>query len=507
MAGTRFGEAMRGRMVGDFQVTQDAPRESFAAPSFRDPAGRVFRYGDEILRLVNALGTADWEALSASPTGRELLTAGRIVPTRALNDDETAALLESEPIRAMYEGCRAELVLSHERIVFPSFPYEWPPEMLHAAGRLSLELAEALLADGLGLKDATPYNVLFRGTEPVFTDVLSVERRDASDPIWLPYAQFVRTFLLPLLANARFGMSLEAIFTTRRDGLEPEDVYRLTGMLQRLRPQFLGLVSMPAWLGRGKERESIYRKKTLSDPEKARFILRSTLRSLSRKLNRLTPAAGKSSVWSDYMSSNNNYTDEHFHAKQAFVQRAMEEFRPRQVLDVGCNTGLFSAVAARAGAGVVAVDYDPVVVGNVWRAARKEKLNILPLVVNLTRPSPATGWRNRECPSFLDRARGHFDGVLMLAVIHHMLVTERVPLEQIMDQAAELIAEAGILVIEYVGPKDSMFHRLARGRDELHRDLTIERFEQVCGVHFETVRSQHVEGTERALYLLRKRVA
>ena len=484
----------------------DAVKESFAASSFRDPAGRVFRYGDEILRLVNGIGTADWQALLASATGKELLDAGTIVPTRVLDDAETAALLESDAIRTMYQGCHAELVLSHERIAFPSFPYEWPPEMLHAAGRLTLELAEALLADDLGLKDATPYNILFRGTEPVFTDVLSVERRTAGDPIWLPYAQFVRTFLLPLLANARFGMSLEAIFTTRRDGLEPEDLYRLTGMVKRLRPPFLGLVSMPTWLGRGKERESIYERRALSNPEKARFILRSTLRSLGRKLKRLAPAAGKNSVWSDYMSSNNNYTAEHFHEKQAFVQRAMEEFRPRQVLDVGCNTGHFSAIGARAGASVVAVDYDPVVVGNVWRAAREEKLNILPLVVNLTRPSPATGWRNRECPSFLDRARGHFDGVLMLAVIHHMLVTERVPLEQILDQAAELIAGAGILVVEYVGPKDSMFHRLARGRDELHRDLTVERFEQVCGQRFETVRSQHVEGTERVLYLLRKRV-
>ena len=78
--------------------------------------------------------------------------------------------------------------------------------------------------DGIGLKDATPYNILFRGPDPVFIDVLSFERRNPGDPTWLPYAQFVRTFLLPLLANKYFGLGLDQILTTRRDGLEPEEV-------------------------------------------------------------------------------------------------------------------------------------------------------------------------------------------------------------------------------------------------------------------------------------------
>ena len=103
----------------------------------------------------------------------------------------------------------------------------------------------------------------------------------------------------------------------------------------------------------------------------------------------------------------------------------------------------------------------------MWRQARAEKLDILPLAVNLTRPSPGTGWRNQECSSFLDRARGKFDAVLMLAVIHHMLVTERVPLAEIIDLAAELTTN--LLIIEYVAPDDSMFRRLTRGREELHR--------------------------------------
>jgi len=486
-------------------LSQPAPPTQSITASFRDPAGSLFRHQGRVLRVVNALGAADLEAFLASQSGRKLMAEGAVVPTRALDAAECRELLADPSVRELYDARGGQTILEHERVDFPSFPYEWTAGMLHAAGVLTLDLAQTLLADGLGLKDGTPYNILFRGPEPVFIDVLSFERRQPGDATWLPYAQFVRTFLLPLLANQAYGLGLDQILTTRRDGLEPEEVYRWSKPSERLRPPFFSLVSMPTWLGAKHKQDdtSIYRKKLLSDSEKARFILDHLLNGLRRTLRRLKPVEGQSSVWSDYMTTNNNYTADHFQAKQRFVGEALAEFRSRSVLDVGSNTGHFSAIAARGGAKVVALDYDPVVLGAVWRQARAEKLQILPLAVNLTRPSPGTGWRNQECASFLDRARGKFDAVLMLAVIHHMLVTERVPLADILDLAAELTTN--LLVIEFIAPGDSMFQRLTRGREELHQDLTPELFETLCARHFETVRMQHVEGTSRRLYLLRKR--
>jgi hypothetical protein len=477
------------------------------AASFRDPSGSLVSFNGRILRSVNSSGAADLRAFLDSRAGGKLVDSGQVVRTTALRDDSVRDLLAQPEFRAVYEGSGAEMVVEHERIPFPSYPYEWPPEMLHAAAALTLDIALELLPESLGVKDGTPYNVLYRGPEPVFIDVLSFEKRDPDDPTWLPYAQFVRTFLLPLLASKYFGMPLEQIFSTRRDGLEPEEVYRWLKFTQKLRPPFLGLVSMPAWLSSRHDQDdsTIYRKRSAGNPEKARFILEMLLKRSRRTLDGLARAAGRSSVWSTYMAFNNNYSAGHFEAKQAFVGSVMKEFTPRRVLDVGCNTGHFSAIAARAGASVVAIDYDPVVTGEVWRAARNECLNILPLVVNLTRPSPGMGWRNRECPAFLDRARGSFDLVLMLAVIHHMLVTERVPLPEIIDLAAEL--STSWTVIEFIGPEDSMFRRLVRGREELHKDLTAAHFEAVCGRRFDVVRCQHLEGTSRWLYLLKNKQA
>ncbi len=115
----------------------------------------------------------------------------------------------------------------------------------------------------------------------MFVDVLSFELRGPKDPIWLPYAQFVRSFLLPLAASRRLGVALDQTFVTRRDDLEPEEVYGWLTPLGRLRSPFLSLVSMPVWLS-GSKGQGLYRARPMDDPEKARFVLESPLRRSGR---------------------------------------------------------------------------------------------------------------------------------------------------------------------------------------------------------------------------------
>jgi hypothetical protein len=224
--------------------------------SFRDPDGCLVTFDDRVLRFVRQSGQANLRAFLASKTAINASNSGNVVTTTVLDPQSeavTAARLALDPDEHF------ETVLEHERITFPSFPYEWVPEMLYEAGKLTLDLAERCLADGVGLKDATPYNVLFRDTQPVFVDVLSFEKREPGDPIWLPYAQFVRTFVLPLLAVNYLGLRMDQVFLTRRDGLEPEEVYRLASVAQKLRPPFLTLATIPAWLNSKSEpKASVY---------------------------------------------------------------------------------------------------------------------------------------------------------------------------------------------------------------------------------------------------------
>ena len=451
--------------------------------SFRDPAGRLRSIGDRLVRSLTPETAAD--LLLDTPVVQQLVSSGRLVATRRISDTE----------------------LEHERIPFPSYPHEWPPEMLAAAAELTLDLNDALLAEGLGLKDATPLNVLFRGPDPVFVDFLSIERRDPLDPIWKPYAQFVRTFALPLLAAKKFGFDLRRIFETSREGLSPEEVYRMTGPVQRLLPPFLSLVTLPTWLTRRerKDEASVYQPRAARSPDQARYMLEFLFRRLRRLVRSVAPASGDGrSVWTEYASARGGRSAE-VEFKVSLVSRLAPELGWQRVLDIGCNTGYVAVAAAHSGAQVVAIDSDPAVVGMTWHRARSAGAAVLPLVVDITRPSPALGWRNAESLDFLSRARGHFDAVLMFGVIHHMLVTERIPLEQIFDLVGELTTRGGTAIIEHVPPEDPFFRRITRGRDALYQGLTLENFQALAAARFATIRTWAVPGTGRTVFLLEKK--
>jgi SAM-dependent methyltransferase len=394
-------------------------------------------------------------------------------------------------------------MFEHDRVWFPSYAYEWPPEMLYAAAELTLDLAECSLETGYGLKDATPFNILFVGPKPVFVDILSFEKRDPGDSTWLPYEQFMRMFVRPLLMSREFGVTADEIFISRNAGLQAEEVYSHCPWSRRFRAPFLTAVSIPVWLNRrvDPDHDKIFKKKTSADPEKAAFILQAQLRRLRKILRRVAPRSQAQSVWSSYMSSL-SYMEDEFARKTNLVRSWVSNCQPKAVLDIGCNTGHFSAIAANNGAHVVAIDLDPVVVGNVWRRATAEKLDILPLVMNIAHPAPATGWLNAEHPSFLNRAAGSFDLVMMLAVIHHLLVTDRIPLIEIVNVAAELTRRD--LILEYVSKDDPLFRRLTRGRESLHESYTQQSFEAACRQRFTVVEKHPVKGDLRWLYLLRK---
>jgi SAM-dependent methyltransferase len=477
----------------------EADAASPAQGSFRDPGGRLYDHNGRILRSVEPSYAATLEMFLDSRTARNAVARGDLVRSRRMAPEEYG---EPGPGPVLWE---------HERIDFPSFPYEWPPEMLAAAASLTLDLAEAALEEGFGLKDGTPYNILFRGAQAVFVDVLSFERRDPLDPTWLAYGQFVRTFLLPLAAHRYFGLPVNQILTGQRDGIEPETLYQWAGWIRRLTPPLLGLVSIPKWMaGRHRDRAQSYKIKPAGSAEQARFVLQGLLRSCRRQLKSLAPQEHKDSTWSGYLDSKSLYSASQLQEKDRFVSEALDlamgraEGRSR-VLDVGANEGRFSLLAARRGAEVVAIDSDPAVTGSTWRRASSEKLSVLPLVVDFTRPTPAAGWRNRECASFLQRAAGKFDLVMMLAVAHHVLVTERIPLEDLLGLADEL--SRGYVLIEFVAPADPMFQRIVRGRDELYEHFSPNWFEAAALSRFELVRSTKIDGLHRWLYLFRRRRA
>lgn len=470
--------------------------------SFRDPQGKVLLTDNAVWRLVNSAENFRLKEFLDLKLAKQLELSDKIIQTTCANENEITFFAEefneSAPISPDFS------LYKHRRIEFPSFPYEWAPEMLYDAGNATLEIAEKFLTQGAwSIKDASPFNILFQGTKPIFIDILSFEKRDEKDPIWLPFNQFVQTFLLPLLVNKETGLSLQTIFLADRNGLSVSEAAKFFGRIKKLKPGILSLVTVPNLLSKRAESDTeLYKPKTLNSAEKAQFILNRSFSRLRKQLEKVSPNRFQQSNWTEYTKHNQEVVPEYMRAKQEFVTRTINEIKPKNVLDVGCNTGFFSFIAARAGANVVAIDYDEAVIGEVYQTAKKENLNVLPLIVNLSRPTPRLGWRYSENPSFLDRAIGRFDLVMMLAVIHHMLVQERIPLREIMRLAADLTKDA--LIIEFVPTSDILFKRLARGREHLHQDLTSENFRNTAKEFFSVIDSIELPQTDRQLFLMRK---
>jgi SAM-dependent methyltransferase len=451
--------------------------------TFRDPAGSLRFEGDRVLRTVRREYAEDVLRFVRSKTGRHWVESGQLIAVEVLD----------EPTHS-----DATVQFEHPRVFFPSYPWEWTPGQWIAAGELTLNLCEEMLPQGLVLKDATPLNVLFAGPRPVFIDVLSVEERDPANPIWLAYAQFVRTFLLPLAAHKYLGWPLAASLN-RRDGYEPADLYSYLSLVQRWSRPFCSLVTLPCLLERRKQgaNATISGHSWKQSPEIATATLRRTLRGLKKTLHSLLPAKRRTR-WSDYPQNANHYYEEDHAAKQEFVRHALSLAQPKAVLDLGANTGVYSRIAASFGAQVVAWDSDIWACEQNWRSAQEQGLPIQPVVADLSRPTPATGWRNIETLSLLDRARGRFDAVMMLGLIHHLLLSDQIPLDRIASLMREFAGKW--LIVEWIPASDPRFVELLRGRESLYRHLHEEAFVDAFSEHFSCVLRELLKNG-RTLYL------
>jgi hypothetical protein len=455
---------------------------SHSDATFRDPAGSLWIEGDQVLRTVNPLYAAEALRFLRSQIAERWTNDGRLVKSKVLHDREGQPLL-----------------LKHPRIPFPSYPWEWTPGQWMAAGELTLDLCEQLLGGGWILKDATPLNILFDGGHPVFVDVLSVEPRDPQNPLWLAYGQFARTFLLPLAAYKYLGWPLAATFL-RRDGYEPADLYPFLSTLECWTAPLRSLVTLPYLLEKKKPAGRLGSPKLQNDPEIAAAVLRRHIRGLRKALQSLQPQP-RNSHWSGYPESADHYDAGDRQQKQDFVTRALAMLGPQYVLDIGANTVEYSRIAANAGAQVVAWDTDVGACERNWSEAKQSGLAIQPMVVDAARPTPAAGWCNRESLSLLERARGRFDCVLMLGIVHHLLVSEQIPLRSVAKLAAGLTRRWAI--VEWVPKTDGRFIDLCRGRDQLYCHLEEPLF-LASFAEFFTLTERTVLKNGRALFLFEK---
>jgi len=457
------------------------------AGSYRDRRGYVFTSGDRILRGVFPAAAEVQREFLGSPVFAQLVSRGQLIGTRIAPDDPSALGIEG-----------AALLLEHERVPFVSYPYEWPFAALRAAALLQLDLHLALLEHDFSLADASAYNIQFRGPEPVFIDVLSVERY-VPGAYWNGHRQFCDQFLSPLLLTARSGVPYNAAYRGRIEGLSSTELVPLLRLRDKLRPQALLHIVLPARLEAAARRGRIDARPPAGRRPLPKAALRSLLSGLRRWIGRLQPPSRRTD-WTSY-AADNTYGEAERSAKRELVARAIRGAAPRAVLDLGCNTGDYSAVALAAGAGhVVGAEADAPTAHLAFVRAQKEGLRFLPLVQDAANPSPSQGWREAERASFTERAR--FDFLVALAVEHHLAIGRNIPLDELVRWMVGLAPQG---VIEFVQKTDTTVRRMLALREDIFADYTEENFRQLLAASARIVESRAVSAAGRIIFLYDRR--
>jgi hypothetical protein len=448
------------------------------AASFRDPSGFVFSHGGTLYRQVNRVFADEYDACTASGLYDALARERLLIPHQPA---DLGLALTPE----------AHAVIEPQRVPFVSYPYEWSFGELKDAALLTLQVQLRALDHGFILRDGSAYNVQFVDGRPTFIDTLSFERYRDGAP-WGAYKQFCEHFLTPLMLMATRDARSGLMLRDHLDGVPLDIASQLLPARTWGDPRTLLHVHLHA---RAQRR---YADATVSTVVRGRTMSKSALVALVGNLAGAVERLSwrpEGTQWADYVGAT-NYSDAAAATKEVLVRHFVARTRPTTVWDLGANTGVYSRIARETASTVVAFDVDAAAVERNYRQVRaRDETGMLPLVMDLTNPSPALGWAHQERMSLA--ARGPADTVLALALVHHLAISNNVPLERVASYLAEL---GNSLVIEFVGKGDSQVQRLLRNRPDIFPEYTPEGFERAFGQCFTIEAREQVGDAQRWLY-------
>jgi len=450
--------------------------------SFRDPSGIVFDDDGVIYRQINNTYKPHYDFLMNSGLYESLAKKNLIIKHATVDKDGI-------------DGDKY-LVIHPEKIPFISYPYEWPFAAYKDAALAVLRIQETALTYGMTLKDASAYNMQFLNGSPVLIDTLSFEIYQEKRP-WEAYGQFCRHFLAPLLLMAHVDIRLCRLMQNYIDGI-PLD---MTDNILKHRGGF------SAWQHITLHGKSIakyenldFERKNKSNIKINKSLQLAMVQSLSRAIAKLKPKNDKSE-WGDYYNSN-NYTESSSGHKEYLVKQYLQNIGPVSMTwDFGANDGKFSRYALQNSGYVIAYDVDPVALNRNYLMAKKAKEKMLPLFMDITSPSPSIGFANKERFSIEQRQKP--DVIIMLALIHHLTISNNVPFEMIAQWLASLCKH---LIIEFIPKEDSQVKRMLATREDIFKDYTIDAFESVFQRYFTLCDKQKIEESDRVLYLFKIKI-
>ncbi len=449
--------------------------------SFRDPSGFLFTDEDgTLLRQVNKCYEPYYEMLMQSGLYDALCKRGLLIRHSERKDH----------LGMTEDACK---VIEPELVSFVSYPYEWSFSQLRDAALITLEVQKVALEHGMWLKDASSYNIQFYKGSPVFIDTLSFEEYVDGKP-WQAYGQFCRHFLAPLALMSHTDIRLNQLFRVHLDGIPLDLASSLLPFRSRMSFSLLIHIHLHA----RSQRKFAHKPGAAKNVQISKERLKALMLGLRLAVEKLKYNS-RDTEWGNYYDST-SYQADSFSHKNEILSAFVERISPERIWDLGANTGDFTRVAAEKGAECVAFDIDPGAVDAGYRFIKKNKIeHVLPLIMDLTNPSPDIGWANSERMAFTRRPLP--DTLLALALIHHLAISNNLPMSEIARFFSTL---APNLIIEFVPKTDSQVQRLLASRIDIFPDYTQEDFIKQFEKYYELQSVERIRNSERSMYLMRR---
>lgn len=445
--------------------------------SFRDPAGRVCKYDGRFLREVFHTGRKSYELLLSSGLYERLVARGLLIP-------------HVEVERASWNHPDTWRVLNPEPVPFISYSFEWCFSQLQEAALATLALQEEALQCGMTLKDASPDNIQFLNGKPVLIDTLSFE---PAGPAWTAYYQFCKRFLAPLLLTVYRNAGFLRMTALESDGIPLGFASSLLPWHTWLRPSTAFHIHLHDWADR---RRSGTSSRAAAKPQ-TRERQRALVDSLRRIVEGLTWRV-PNTEWTGYEDHKPTYSATAWAAREQILQECLERVDPSVVWDLGAALGHASRLASARGALTIAFDADSSCIELMWRRAHQQNdRRLLPLVQDLLRPTPRSGWAEEELLALSDR--GPADLLLVLGLLHHVTMRGGIPIDRVFEYFSKLGRAA---VVEFIPPTDPIVSGWCASSGRA--PVTEDAFKEAACRYYPTAARFPVADSTRIVYLLQR---
>ncbi len=450
--------------------------------SFRDPSGYVYLKEEQIYRIINKSYQNNYDHLIDSGLYEKLVKKNFLI-------EHNETVFSNKKFPDAYKNIKPE------NIPFVSYPYEWSFSQLKDAALLTIDIQLLSLKNDMTLKDASAYNIQFKDGKAIFIDTLSFEKYEKGKP-WVAYQQFCQHFLAPLALMSKKDIQLSKLLTTYIDGIPLDLASKLLPLKTLLSFGLLSHIHLHASFQKRYSNKNKATTKIKGIKKEAIINVCENLKSLIKKLE-WKPLGTE---WASYYQDNNNYESETMRSKEQFVSQHFEAISPNLVWDLGANTGNFSRLCSSKSALTISFDVDPACVEiNYLDMRDKNEEFLLPLLLDLTNPSPSIGWSNDERQSIYQRKNPQL--ILALALIHHLVISNNIPLLKIAKLFSKISRH---LIIEFVPKNDSQVKKLLSSREDVFHDYSKETFEKVFGKFYQITASKQILNSQRTIYCMER---